>query len=569
MASSVFQVVPLRRLPSQFEVLDYDFPATTPPPEIGEIVDIPFGQKMLEGIVWAFGASAKGHGAKRKKLQRQIVPRYITPEQVALLQWLGQETLTPLSTIALSMVATVSRVHAGRAQDQVHNGILIPHLTQREKILQQFAKRASQKGRTLVFVPALPYAQSWKNIFGPRCAIVHGKLTDRQKTKLLASDADVLVTTAVGIYLPHVHIRHIILDVADDDGYLAFDQAPRLDIRRAVAVLSRAHAAPLTLLARWQSPTLLGVFPSTVWRGRQPANWTIISRAGEAGEARRLPVASGIVERVQSGKTLWLVRRRSEAGHLRCQDCGSAILCPNCSRILQVQRENSRQILYCSTDRTRSLIPDTCLRCNSVRLSTQGKGVEVIADEIAMQLNQKVSVLDAGKKLEGIVQKNIVATSAIANYPQCIFDRAVVVRAESFLGTGNYRATEEFHGVLALTRQHVRPEGKVFLQTFQPDNPDFIAGTSLTSREQRERTTLHYPPFGTLVVLQPRRRVARVSEKPFSTETQTRLQAVVHGTQRWMIRCGQAQRHVTLSTIRENIDPSWEAIVDPPRITAD
>ncbi len=565
----VFQVIPLRRLPPKFELLDYDFSASAPPPEHGEIVRIPFGTQTIEGVLWAQGVSVSGQGAKRKTLERQEKLTYLTPQQLGLVHWLAQETLAALPVVALSMLPGSVPSTAAKLKENTSNGIIAAHLDERQKIIQQFAKQAAGKGKTLVLVPALAYSHTWQKAFGERCIVIHGKLTSRQKAKLLATDAQVIVTTAVGLYLPHRQLRHLILDQADDDGYFAFDQAPRVDTRRVAYELSRLHGAAFTLLARWQSPTLRGLFPNATWRGMQPPPFTFIDRNGEAGAERRKPIAAGLLERVHSGRTLWLVHRRNEAGQLRCQDCGVAMQCPTCSRPLQVVRVGGRQMLFCRHDKLHSLVPDTCPRCKSAQLSTQGKGVEVIADEIQAQLGQTVTILDAGKTLTGTVSNNVVATTAIANYPEYIFDRVVIVRTESFLAPGHYRSSEELHGVLALARQQVRPGGELYCQTFQPDNAEFVAGEELCKREQTTRGAMHFPPFGTLVILQPRARALRPADQPFSSPVAEELRAIAQAPNRWLIRCAQADRRKTLQRIHETLDASWEAIVDPPRIPAD
>lgn len=568
MASSVYQIIPLRRVPARFSVLDYDLASTARAPSLGEIVEIPFGKTKISGVVWAKGKSSLLQTFTRKTFQTKAGSRFFTSQQCALVTWLAKETLTSLPVIAMGMLPTTAKNRQKMYTGGQH-GILAGHLDERSRVIQQFARQQASSGTTVVFIPALAYAHTWEEHFGNTCTVVHGKLNDKQKLALLAKAPRIIVTTQIGLTLPWHDLRHIVLDQADDDGYFAFDQAPRVDVRRAVQQLAKVSGAALTLIARWQSPTLEGLFPHLQWRGQTAAAWTIIDRTGENGEQRRSPVASGLLERITIGRTLWLVHRRSAAGQLRCADCDAVVVCPKCGLPMHVVTDGLVQILVCKRDNLRQMQPDACPTCKGVHFNAQGKGIGTIANELRLLIGDDVDVVDAKQKPRNATTQHVVSTTAIANYLEQQFDRVIVVRTESFFAPGQYRGAEELHQALAIARQHVNRQGEFFCQTFQPETAEFQDDQAVSTRDVTSRRNLHYPPFGLLLLLQPRPKTSRVSPAPLTDEVFSRLPNVRPLGKRWMIRCSAKDRASLLETLREHLDDTWEALVDPPRIPQD
>ena len=569
MASSVYQIIPLRRVPARFSVLDYDLPPTARTPRLGEIVEIPFGKARIFGVVWAKGQSSSLQKFTRKPFQIHSEARYLTSQQCALVAWLAQETLTPLPVVAMGMLPTTTLATSKKTQNRTQYGILAGHLDERSRIIQKFSQQPLKSGTTIVFVPALGYAKTWQEHFGNACMVVHGKLSDKQKLSLLAKAPRIVVTTHIGLTLPWQDIRHVVLDQADDDGYLAFDQAPRVDVRRAAQKLAEVFGAALTLIARWQSPTLQGLFPDLKWRGQAATSWTLIDRTGESGEQRRSPIAAGLLERIETGRTLWFVNRSSAAGQLRCADCDAVVGCPKCHLPLRVVDNGSVQMLVCQKDNLRQMPPDICPSCKGAKLSVQGKGVSTIAKELRSLLGQEVDVVDAKQVPQDGKRQHVVSTTAIANYPEQKFDRAIVVRTESFFTPGQYRGAEELHNALALARQHVSRQGELFCQTFQPETVEFQADPVVAARDAIGRKKLLYPPFGSLLLLQSRPKTSRVSPIPLPQEIFSQIPNAIPLGKRWMVRCSMKDRASILKTLREHLDDTWEAIVDPPRIPLD
>jgi len=572
-STDVYQVVPLRRVPAKFSILDYNLGRASDRPNLGEIVAIPFGKSTIQGVVWAKGPSPGTQTFSRKSFTVSKTRQSLTPQQLALARWLTRETLTPPNVVALAMPPGPTQFSGAPQPSRSPIGILAARLEEREKVIESFSKRHTDAGVTFVLIPALPYSEQWLRAFGNTVVLLHGRLTAAQRRKAIqkVAQARVIVSTGVGLGSPLPRIHHLIIDQADDDGYFAFDQAPRVDLRRTAQALGKLHGAALTLLARWQSPTLQGIFPEAQWRGGEATlPLTVIDRTGEPGPERAVNVATALLPKLTPGRTLWLVNRRSEAGRLECQDCGATVACPQCGQVLRVQRERGSLQLHCEKDNLTTAVPEQCANCRGARLTPRGRGVQAVAADLRAHLGGSVATLDAQHPLTSPTATHVVATTAIANELAQRFQRVVLVQTESFLFPGQYRGTEEFFTTLALAQQHLVAEGETFCQTFSADQPILQGNRSaVVAADLLTRSQLHYPPLGTLIVLTPRNgRTNRGAPLPEKLQREASQQWTVTMTpHQWVVRSSNNQRSQLLAFL-QHLDPGWQATVDPPDLPA-
>jgi hypothetical protein len=181
--------------------------------------------------------------------------------------------------------------------------------------------------------------------------------------------------------------------------------------------------------------------------------------------------------------------------------------------------------------------------------------------------------VDAKHPPHDLVAPHTVATTAIANSLEQRFDRVICVHTESFLQTGQYRGVEVFYNTIALAQQHLLTGGTIYCQTFSADQPVFQKSrTQVVEEDLQTRTQLHYPPFGTLVLLIPRRNAKKASSVPIPIEQKsdfiTRWPTTIQPG-RWLVRTAQDQRLSLLHFLHTNLEPTWEAVVDPAHIPHD
>lgn len=569
-------VIPLIRVTPSLTALSYNVPAgleVSP----GGCVQIPFRTKTIEGIVWAEDTTKKRKGTKSILSRKENF--CLTTEQLAIAKWLQQQTLTPLNIILRSMVLGERRESQTKSRAQSKVTIVeCPTGLARQKVLMKWSQRIAAKvAYTLIVVPNQGAASQWmallKNlkplhIVPPRGATAQRRLlTDLRATKTY-------ITTHAGLLYPLPPIDRVILDLADDEGYFAFDQAPRVDLRALTITFARAHCAALLVLTRWLSPAVVGTLGSSEATriGERPVAILIDRQNEPPGERGHLP-PSYLLERLQKTRTLWLHSQTSEAGRYVCSDCGTAVLCPTCTTPLRVRSRNPL-ILECVRDHLKIAAPSTCTHCKGTKLSTRGPGIQQVARTIAeLTGSQTVATLERGT-VQGDLESalHVVSTTAIGSYPALTFAAAVILQPDSYFSQQGYRSAEQFFSAFALARAAVTPQGSLFIVTYKPETLAYTFlnnPNSWTDQTLRERAELNYPPAGTMVVLQPRKRVTNPTPQPFHEMHIPNGISKVIIKNSWLLRAANLKHDALLQCIQQYLDPSWEAIVNPPALPQD
>lgn len=569
-------VVPLVRITSALELLTYQVPQNFKV-DIGDCVKIPFRTKIIEGVVWAEDSVNERKGIK--VIDSRVANLSLTSEQISIATWLHESTLTPLTTILRSMLlADAVDVHDHPVRQTKTSTVICPTGNTREKVIAQWSQRiAAEQSYTLIVVPnqgaALQWMASLQRLQPMHITPPRSKQA-QQMLRVALRSTKTYITTHVGLLYPLPHIDRVILDLADDEAYFAFEQAPRVDIRNLTAAFVHAHGSSLLILTRWLSPTVAALFPKSEWKIiGSPPSLTLIDRQHEpTGERGRVP-PSYLIEKLTSTRTLWLHARTNEAGRYVCSDCGTHVPCPTCGKPLRV-RSRTPLTLECLQDHLRISAPSVCGTCKGTRLSTRSPGIQQVARTIAGVANdQSVATLERGAT-QGNLQTatHVIATTAIGSYPMLRFEAAVFLQPDRYFSQPGYRSAEQFFSALAVVRAAVSPGGLVYVVTYNSENPAYQDSLNLeqwTRQTLREREALHYPPAGTLVVLQPRKRSASPAPQPFlQAIALTGVQSSNVGSA-WVLRTRKENQPQLLRWIFQNLDPTWEAMVNPPALPSD
>jgi primosomal protein N' len=569
-------VVPLIRVPPTLAMLSYTVPEGVHV-SLGDSVQIPFRTKAIEGIVWAKDASKPRNDMKALLGRGEGLS--LTPEQLRIAQWLHTETLTSLNVILRSMVRGIGGFHRSAAQQQQKVTIVeCQSHAARQNVLQQWAKRlAAERATTLIVVPHYGAGTEWLALLAKLQPVqivpTRSIAAERQlRTQLVATK--IFLTTHVGLLAPLPKIDRVILDLADDEAYFAFDQAPRVDVRSLAATFARVHGATFLILTRWMSPVVAGISPSTVPTilGTRPSV-TVIDRQGEPPSERGHLPPSYLLEKLQYTRTLWLHTRTSEAGRYVCSDCGTIVVCPTCSKPFRVLAR-SPLTLECVRDHVRIEAPSTCTVCKGTKLSTRGAGIQQVARTVADFVGSgEVATLERSAQSGTIERaKHVIATTAIGSHPTKPFDAVALLQPDSYFSLPGYRSAEKFFSTLALARTVTAPHGALYIVTHKPETPAYKFlddPDAWTKQTWQERATLHYPPAATLIVLQPRKRSTQPAEVPFSSPPTLPGVIETHLGSTWLLRAAQPQHGELLQWVQQHLDPSWEATVNPPELPLD
>ena len=576
MSGIIFSIIPLRRVPPALSRLDYFLAEKQRIPEIGEVVDIPFGSKKIKGVVWKKLTSTALPSGKIKFFTPPNQPIKFSNYLLVLAEWISFNTLTPLNLVLMGM--EIGSQNFNYRLDPVKpkpSLFLASDLETREALIKKWIQMISQETKpTLVLVPAYAYADFWIKYKIRNSIFLNSKLNKKEKAEAFSKLGQVklIIATYSGLLYPLPKLGRVIIDQADDEGFFAFDQAPKIDIRAVAKETVYLHNAKLTILARWPSPTVLGFSPSkpyTILKAvKKP---TIINRSLEDFKDKKELISQQIFNQLLPGRTFWLVFRRDEAGIYQCNDCKSPVTCPKCNLPLKVLQQGPPITLFCEKDKLRILAPEKCPNCQGVNFSLRRFGLKQYQKYLKNIFpEKKIAALDKNTVIEKdfLTAEHLIGTTAITNYPELRFENLVVINPETVLNSSEYRNEEAVINSIISVAQHLTGKSEFFIQTNNPGLSIAEKFTDLLNASEKmleERKAFNYPPFGLLIVLNCNSKDKSLPPIPIEVENQLATKfEVIKSPDQWIIKGPVENKNWILKLLQENLDPSWLPVINPP-----
>jgi len=234
--------------------------------------------------------------------------------------------------------------------------------------------------------------------------------------------------------------------------------------------------------------------------------------------SRRLLDAIRSVHR-EKGQTILFLNRRGFAYLFHCRSCGYEMKCVHCSVSLTYHKE--RNLMICHYCGFRAPPVETCPECNSLDIGYTGFGTERIEQDIRsifpelslcrIDTDSVKRKRELRKILHSFRQGEIdilLGTQMVAkglNFPGVKL--VGIVSADVGLQLPDFRALERTFALIVQVSGRagrMRPDGRVVVQTYKPDNAVLIRATSGRYREFYEeelkmRKLLGFPPFFRLI----------------------------------------------------------------------
>lgn len=232
-----------------------------------------------------------------------------------------------------------------------------------------------------------------------------------------------------------------------------------------------------------------------------------------------------LIEEIQKAlelgnQVMLLLNRRGYAPFLLCADCGESFHCPNCSISLTFH-QHRRQLLchYCDYSEP---VPESCPKCQSLNIETQGAGTERLEEELAELFPAaRIARMDrdsTGRKgahqrlTDAMLERKIdilVGTQMVAkghDFPGVSL--VGVLNADNALNLPDFRCAERSFSLLTQVagRAGRTGGGKVFIQTYNPEHYALLCAVNqdyqaFYRQEFPFRQELGYPPCGFLANL--------------------------------------------------------------------
>ncbi len=257
-----------------------------------------------------------------------------------------------------------------------------------------------------------------RNIFGEQVAVYHSKLSDNERVEIWKNingettnrqqQYKVILGARSSLYLPFNKLGLIIADEEHENTYKQSDSAPRYHARDAAIMLARFHGAKVLLGTA--TPSIESYYNTKTGKYglvelmirylelEMPEIKIVDIRKARLKKEMQSLFSPLLLDSVNKAlenneQVILFQNRRGFSPYIECETCGWIPFCKHCDVSLTYHRHFS--ILNCHYCGYSVKIPESCSKCGSKSILTQGFGTEKIEDEIHIFFPQvKVKRMD-------------------------------------------------------------------------------------------------------------------------------------------------------------------------------
>jgi len=381
--------------------------------------------------------------------------------------------------------------------------------------------------------------------FGPVATTIHSAMTGSARLtewgRIRRGEVRIVVGPRSAVFAPVQNLGLIIIDEEHDGSYKS-GNTPRYHARQVAfkrcanqgATLVMGSATPSA--EAWklmEEGTITRLALSRRLSGGAPPNIKIVDLSGTEG-CLSDELKEEIRETARHGRqTILFMNRRGFSYFYHCRQCGYELTCKHCSVSLTYHKQLGKAVChYCGY----SVVPPrACPQCGSLEAGFAGFGTEMIEEEVQRtfpdlrvrradadstskkgSLRETLDVFRAGG-IDILLGTQMVAKGL--NFPGV---RLVgVVLADTALHLPDFRAAERtFSLIVQVAGRAGRyfPDGRVFVQTFRPQDPAITYACSADIEgfyryELAQRKDLGFPPYTRLIRITVRSKQAEQADR--------------------------------------------------------
>ena len=415
--------------------------------KIGDYVNVPFGKKIITGVIWDKFENNDNKNFKIKSIKEKLNIEPLKTETINFLNWFSEYNLVSIGmTLKLHLLSGNGVEKKNKSEYENYqnkfNKEEFKLSDEQEKEFKNIIKNDSffrvhllqgttGSGKTIVYFKAIEkiiakglqtlillpeigltgeFEKKFKNFFGFEAAIWHSKITPKKKkviwSGLSNGNIKVIIGARSALFLPFKNLGLIVVDEEHDQSFKQ-DEGVTYNARDMAIARASSENIPINLVTAVPSiETYANI------KNKKYSYSRLISRYQNANLpkhhiidlnqnklAKKTFISNKIIEKVkehlsQNDQVLFFINRRGFAPYVLCKKCLNVFSCPNCS-INLVYHKNKKKLLchYCgySTNLGRKCKEDDV--CDFV---FSGPGVEKISEEVKILFpNQKTSIFSS------------------------------------------------------------------------------------------------------------------------------------------------------------------------------
>jgi primosomal protein N' (replication factor Y) len=404
---------------------------------IGAVVQVPFGRRMLWGVVWDHVEALQTKYTLKSVLQ--VHPWvFFQKRMLHFLKKLSDYTMAPLGSVLKMALPTLAydRLDQGQVcsktvlkapliltsaqravldamqalflSSESSNPVLLEGVPGSGKTETMLALCESiwEKGQqVLVLLPEIVLAETWakrvQRYFSIPLGFWHSHLTPARRQAMFAGLASgafhLIIGARSALCLPYARLGLIIVDEEHESGYKQGDGV-LYHGRDQAMVRATCENIPIVLLSATPSvETGYGVSVKKIQRLSLPQRYGrsesptlhLLDMRSKAIRIDKGWISSALLQRLQETlskqeQSLLFLNRRGYASLLLCFRCSYRAACKHCSTWLHIHGKRDLICHYCGFTQP---VPQVCPGCNHPdALVMRGPGVEKIEEEIRIKL---------------------------------------------------------------------------------------------------------------------------------------------------------------------------------------
>ncbi|MCX7914051.1 MAG: primosomal protein N' [Thermodesulfovibrionales bacterium] len=519
--------------PLKIKPFTYKLPTNIPPDIVGRIVKAPLGKRLLSGVVYEVKSLDKeietskikeitsiyDHFGSKSTLNflKWLSEYYMSPEGVALASCFFEETSRLLTNLLINNNETIKNTKESIMKSS--SDIFYPLIDSLQKtnyssfllhspsnfyeqfFLAEFCKRAfSLIEGAIILVPEISQVETianvLKKIFHQRVCILHSKQSRKQRVEIikgiLSGQFNIIVGTRSAILVP---IRKISFIAVLSEHSLSYKGEEGLRYNGRDVAVKRGYFENVPVLLSSTCPSVESFYnvKSGKYQQIQLSLKLFFNNSNSFDSSSTikrpiiniinfrddfttgLSISKSILEVAKKyllaqQRVLFIVQKKGYS-YVLCTDCGYITKCQFCQSLLTFYK--GENLLKCHRCKFKTTIYNSCPRCNSVKLTMFGVGIEKIKDDLTKFLKEEPIQFE--ERLNALQETHHSALIIghgyqIKKLKDNNFKMAVFTDVDISLNSPNFKANELIFQEIMEIAQIIDPNGHIYLQTREPKN---------------------------------------------------------------------------------------------------